>query len=143
MQRGRRGQRGPRGAGAGAGRADGRAWGQSAHGGGSVWVGARVVWRGDGAPQQVRTADACVPVWCWRCCFITPRACFSLFDPPLVTLPLFMWRRALATLAPRRPSAAARTSSTLPPCAFTPPPYEGRPKREVQALRKQFLNPGE
>ena len=60
------------------------------------------------------------------------------------TLPfilVLMWRRALAVLAPRRPSA--RAASTLPPCAFTPPPYAGPPKSEVLALRKQFLNPGE
>lgn len=58
-----------------------------------------------------------------------------------------MWRRALAALAPRHRAAAEgatfhRSAATLPACSFSPPPYEGPPKAEVLALRKQYLNPG-
>lgn len=55
-------------------------------------------------------------------------------------LPFLMWRRAVA--AGLRP-ARARTATSLPPCPYTPPPYDGPPVAEVLALRQRYLNPGE
>ena len=59
---------------------------------------------------------------------------------PLPSIRSLMWRRAVA--AALRP-ARARAASSLPPCPYTPPPYDGPPVAEVLALRRRYLNPGE
>ena len=35
-----------------------------------------------------------------------------------------------------------QTQPSLPPCDYTPPPYEGPSREETLALRQQYLNPG-
>eukprot|EP00887_Chlorella_sp_A99_P004646 scaffold4.g4646.t1 len=51
--------------------------------------------------------------------------------------------RVLSRCAFSALAAESTSPPELPPCDFVPPAYNGPPKEEVLALRKQFLNPGE
>ena len=48
--------------------------------------------------------------------------------------------RSAASLA--EPVETAAPAPVMPPCDFTPLPYDGPSREEVLSLRKRFLSPG-
>jgi len=50
------------------------------------------------------------------------------------------WTRGAASVA--EPVETAASAPVMPPCEFTPLPYDGPSREETLALRKRFLSPG-